>query len=616
MENEKLTYINSRGERLELGVDSVYHCNISKDVEGISGVTSVIYSTNSMGQHGDTYVGQRIEARDIDVVGHINTRDKAQALELRRRMLKIFNPELSATLVYEYGGFKRVIDCRAYGEPKILKKEVLYEFDLQIECLNPFWREEEETKEDIASWVAAWHFPCVIEKDSTKSMIYGYRAESVIVDCYNEGDVSTGMRIRFTALGTVSNPILLNVDTEEFIQINSTMKTGDVIEINTKYGSKGAKLIRDGVETDYFRYIDVDSTFMQLAIVGYITDKDGRRITLLEAMGDYGNVQKAYNKARKCKRHRKDVLIFTKDKEENLDKVREDIINLAYEPSKYHYFKVYEPKERQIMALPFYDRVVQHAINNVLEPIFDKRFISQSYACRKGKGMHAASDTLKEWLYEWNKYHPDQPLYAIKADIHHYFQSIDHAVLKTEIRKVIKDAGVLALLDRIIDHNGNMPDGVGIPVGNLTSQLFANIYLDALDQFIKHELGVEAYIRYMDDFVILSPDKEQLRNWLARIEQFLREELKLEFNPKTTMLAAKNGIDFVGYKHRATHRKVRKDSIKRIKRTIKKCESGKITKEQLQKSIQSWTGHAGHADSYNLRKKIETLAEAAIEKAA
>ena len=132
----------------------------------------------------------------------------------------------------------------------------------------------------------------------------------------------------------------------------------------------------------------------------------------------------------------------------------------------------------------------------------------------------------------------------------------------------------------------------------------------------KHELGVEAYIRYMDDFVILSPDKEQLRSWLARIEQFLREELKLEFNPKTTILAAKNGIDFVGYKHRATHRKVRKDSIKRIKRTIKKCESGKITKEQLQKSIQSWTGHAGHADSYNLRKKIETLAEAAIEKAA
>lgn len=143
---------------------------------------------------------------------------------------------------------------------------MLLEFSIPLECLNPFWREVEETKEDIANWVAAWHFPCVIEKDNPKSMIYGYRAESVIVDCYNEGDVSTGMRVRFVALGTVKNPILLNVDTGEFIKINVTMQTGDTIEVSTKYGSKGAKLIRDGVETDYFRYVDVDSTYMQLAI--------------------------------------------------------------------------------------------------------------------------------------------------------------------------------------------------------------------------------------------------------------------------------------------------------------------------------------------------------------
>ena len=348
--------------------------------------------------------------------------------------------------------------------------------------------------------------------------------------------------------------------------------------------------------------------------VGYTTNQSGERVTLVEAMADYANVQKAYNKARKCKRYRKDVLIFTKDKEGNLEKVRDDILNLSYEPSEYHYFKVFEPKERQIMALPFYDRVVQHAINNVLEPIFDKRFISQSYACRKGKGMHAASDTLQEWLYEWQKFHPDQPLYAIKADIHHYFQSINHDVLKAEIRKVIKDAGALVLIDRIIDHNGQMPDGVGIPVGNLTSQLFANIYLNKLDQYIKHTLGAKYYMRYMDDFILLSPDKEQLRRWLEDIERFLRDELKLELNQKTTILAAKNGIDFVGYKHRATHRKVRQDSVKRIKKTIKKYESGKITKEQLQKSIASWTGHAGHADSYNLQKKVIALADAAIQR--
>lgn len=348
---------------------------------------------------------------------------------------------------------------------------------------------------------------------------------------------------------------------------------------------------------------------------GHITKADGVRVTLVEAMADYGNIQKAYNKARKCKRYRKDVLIFTNDKEENLERVRNDIQGLAYKPSRYHYFKVYEPKERQIMALPFYDRVVQHAINNVLEPIFNKRFIFHSYACRKQKGMHAASDTLQKYLYDWEKFNPEQPLYAIKADIHHYFQSIDHAILKAEIRKVIKDAGALALLDKIIDHNGNVPDGVGIPVGNLTSQLFANIYLDKLDKYIKHTLGAKPYIRYMDDFIILSPDKEKLRRWLADIEAFLRDDLKLELNPKTTILAEKNGIDFVGYKHRATHRKVRRDSIKRMKQKIKKFESGKLTKEQLQKSVASWTGHARHADSYNLRKKIITLADTAMQKA-
>lgn len=263
---EKLIYTNERGESIELSTESVYHCNVSKDVDGIAGVTNVVYSTNSMGQHGDTFVGQRIEARDIDILGHINTRDKQQAYELRRRLLKIFNPELSGTLAYEYGGFKRVIGCRIHGEPKIERKSVLIEFDIPLDCLNPFWREEDEQREDIASWVAAWHFPCVIEKENTKSMIFGYRAESVIVDCFNEGDVSTGMRVRFTALGTVVNPIILNVDTEEFIKLNVTMLTGDVIEVNTKYGNKGATLTRNGEKTDYFRYVDVDSTFMQLAI--------------------------------------------------------------------------------------------------------------------------------------------------------------------------------------------------------------------------------------------------------------------------------------------------------------------------------------------------------------
>lgn len=344
--------------------------------------------------------------------------------------------------------------------------------------------------------------------------------------------------------------------------------------------------------------------------VATVKDGKGNEVSIHDAICSYDNILKAYNKARKCKRYRKEVMRFTDRKEEKLERVRMDIKNLTHEPSEYRYFKVYEPKERQIMALPFYDRVVQHAIVNILEPIFNKRFIEHSYACRKGKGMHAASDTLYKWLYDWDKYH-DEPLYAIKADIHQYFRSINHEVLKREIRRVIKDESTLVLVERIIDHNGNMPDGTGIPVGNLTSQLFANIYLNKLDQFIKHELGAKYYIRYMDDFIILSPDKAQLKEWLEKIEEFINNELRLELNPKTTILCNKNGIDFVGYKHRATHRKVRPDSVKRMKKKIKKYKAGKITKEQLQKSVTSWTGHAAHADSYHLREKIHAMADAA-----
>lgn len=266
MEYEKLIYTNERGESMELGVNSLYYCNVSKDVTGISDVNNTIYSSSSMGQHGDTYIGQRIEPREIEVIGHLKTQDKAQAFNLRRQALRILNPELQGTLTYIFGDFKRVIDCRIDASPEFYRKSVLIQFEITFNCLNPFWRKETETMENIASWIAAWEFPCEIEQDNDASMIFGYRQESIIVNCYNEGDVATGMKIRFSALGTVVNPVLLNMDTKEFIQINDTMQTGDVIEINTEYGKKGATLTRKGETSDYFRYIDVDSTFMQLEI--------------------------------------------------------------------------------------------------------------------------------------------------------------------------------------------------------------------------------------------------------------------------------------------------------------------------------------------------------------
>ena len=231
---------------------------------------------------------------------------------------------------------------------------------------------------------------------------------------------------------------------------------------------------------------------------------------LIEKICTTKNVVKAYKKARKCKRYRPTVLKFETDRELNLIRVIADLRNVTYHAGTYFVFKVFEPKERLIMALPFYDRVIQHAIVNIIEPIFEKRFVFHSYACRKDKGAHAASDTLSRWLYNL-QVRQGKKIYAIKADIHHYFQSIDHEVLKQEVRRYISDKAVLKLLDHIIDHNGIYPDGVGIPVGNLTSQLFANVYLNILDHYIKHNLHVHYYIRYMDDFIILGEDPAELK---------------------------------------------------------------------------------------------------------
>lgn len=198
----------------------------------------------------------------------------------------------------------------------------------------------------------------------------------------------------------------------------------------------------------------------------------------------FPNAIKAYMKARKCKRLRPEVLEFEQNREDNLQKAIDAIQSGEYTPGKYRIFKVWEPKERIIMALPFFDRVIQHMIVNIIEPIFEKRFIFHSYACRKGKGAHEASDTLSKWLYELEVVQ-GKKIYAIKGDIHHYFQSVAHDVLKKEIRRYISDKALLKILDRIIDHNGIFPPGVGIPVGNLTSQLFANVYLNKLDQYVK-----------------------------------------------------------------------------------------------------------------------------------
>ena len=263
---ESLTYVNSRNERITFGIGSKYHVNVIRDATGQADLNDTIYSTSSMGQHGDTFQGVRIEPREITINGKIKASGRDEELSLRRKALKILNPELDGTLYYNYGSYTRKIDAKVDGSPAFTHPDLTEVFDITFKCLSPFWLEEQSHREDIASWVADWYFPTVILKDDPNSMMYGHRLINVIVDVLNDGHVSTGMTIQFRALGELTNPQIFNVNTREFMKINYTMVAGDIITVNTDYGKKDITLLRSGVETNIYRYMDVDSTFLQLDI--------------------------------------------------------------------------------------------------------------------------------------------------------------------------------------------------------------------------------------------------------------------------------------------------------------------------------------------------------------
>lgn len=326
----------------------------------------------------------------------------------------------------------------------------------------------------------------------------------------------------------------------------------------------------------------------------------------------YENLLKAYRKARKNKRYRTEVLAYTARLSENLLELQEDFKMCTYHPQPYRSFTIYEPKERIIRALPFKDRVAQHALCNVIRPIIERGFYAHSYACIDGRGAHKASHDLSRWYYrlyrEW-----DGNVWVLKGDIHSYFASMSHDVLKWQYRKEIKDRRVLALLDCIVDHNGT-GEPVGVPVGNVTSQLFGGMYLTPLDRFVKENLRAKWYMRYMDDFVILARSRLELVEQLEKITEFLHTELRLELNPKTKIYKPMHGIDFVGYRHFHDYRLIRKDSITRCRRRIRRYAAGEVSWNQLQEQLTSWTGHASHADAYGIVRKI--WAEALAAKAA
>lgn len=313
----------------------------------------------------------------------------------------------------------------------------------------------------------------------------------------------------------------------------------------------------------------------------------------------FKNLYLAYKKARKAKPYTCEILEFSLNLEKNLLSIQEELLTNTYIQSKYREFIVFDPKERKIKYLPFKDRVIHHALVNVIEPIFDKRLINTTYACRKGKGTHKALKDIKKVVSHEFKFTG----YCLKCDIKKYFPSINQSILKKLISRKITCKDTLNLIYKIIDSDhSDFRENKGIPIGNLTSQLFSNIYLNELDQYVKHKLRIKYYYRCVDDFIILYDSKKELNNYRKKIKYFFKKELNLEIpNYKTSTFKIKDGIDFVGYKIFPNHIFLRKRNIKRFIKNLKELPFKKNLEEnRFMSSIYSYLGHFKFANSYNL----------------
>lgn len=333
-------------------------------------------------------------------------------------------------------------------------------------------------------------------------------------------------------------------------------------------------------------------------------------MTEFEKIYSFESPYRAYRKARQGKRWKGAAAKFEVNLLEALNLLSYQLRTKKYTMSPYNTFEVYEPKKRVVMSNSYKDKVVQHALcDNVLEPILTRSFIRDNYASQVGKGTHDGLGRLQEFLRRFYRKNGVDG-WILKGDISKYFYSIRHDVLKTLIREKITDPDVLWLVDLIIDSTeGN----VGIPIGNQTSQLFALLYLDGLDHFIKEKLGIKYYGRYMDDFFLIHEDKEYLRHCRKEIEAFVAAR-GLSLNAKTNIYPLKNGIDFLGFHTYLTEtgkviRKVRRRSKNNMKRKLKKFAglkaAGKIDQKTIEQSYQSWRGHASKGNCYHLIRRTD-----------
>lgn len=334
-----------------------------------------------------------------------------------------------------------------------------------------------------------------------------------------------------------------------------------------------------------------------------------------EAVYDFANLYAAYRAARKGKRWKNTVAKVESNALEAVAYLQKELREGTYRPGAYYEFFVYEPKKRRIQTNSIKDKIVQHAFcDQVLYPVLSRPFILDNYGSQVNKGTHFGLDRLRDFMREYYRRHGSADGWVLKADVHHYFASIRHDVLKQDVAEHLTDPRCLALSTAIID---STPGNVGIPIGNQSSQIYALLYLNKLDHFVKEVLRIRYYGRYMDDFYLIHEDKAVLKDAWSRIEKHLAAR-GLELNGKTNIFPLRNGLDFLGFHTYLTDtgkviRKVRRSSRERMKRKLRKFSvmyaAGAITKEEITASYQSWRSHAMHGQCRSLVQKYDRIFE-------
>lgn len=338
---------------------------------------------------------------------------------------------------------------------------------------------------------------------------------------------------------------------------------------------------------------------------------------LFDRLVSFENLLLAAHRARTGKRSRPASAAFQYDLEGELFRLQEELEAGTWRPGTYRIFQVREPKTREIAAAPYRDRVVHHALLDVIEPVFERTFTADSFSCRRGFGTHRALDRFSQLArrHAW----------VLKADVARYFPSIDHCILIELLSRKLKDARVLEVLRHIIESFRSPPvtpvyfpgdhlfspleRDIGIPIGNLTSQFFANVYLDPLDHHVREHLRVPGYIRYTDDLVVFGGDPRVLAGWRLAIDEFLGSRLRLRLHArKTQIFPVSQGTHFLGWRVFRDHRLLLRPGITRARRRLARLSrdyrSGEIDLEEVRASLFSWLGHVAHGSTYHLRQHL------------